>query len=343
MDLQIVNPLEYPDWDRLVLAAENASFFHSSAWARVLVESYGYKPLYFTSLENGSLSSLVPFMEINSWLTGKRGVSLPFTDECPQIAPDSGMSQEMVKHIIDYGEKAGWKYIEWRNGEHFPEEVITSDFYFTHEVDLTQTEKELFSDLRDSTRRNIKKASREGVLVEISHSRDSIQSFYRLNCMTRKRHGLPPQPFSFFTKIFEHIISKGQGTVVSALHSGKRIASAVFFNFGKKVICKYGASDQGYQHLRPNNLILWEAVRYYREQGFETLNFGRTEPENKGLLQFKRGWGAEKRLLEYHRYDLKKNRFLTGRPGPKKSYKLFRFMPTPMLRIAGDLLYRHAG
>jgi hypothetical protein len=343
MNLQILNPLEISDWDNLALATGKASFFHSAAWARVLVESYGYKPQYFTSLENESLSSLVPFMEINSWLTGKRGVSLPFTDECPQIAPDSKLSQEMVEHVIDFGERAGWKYIEWRSGERFPEKGSASDSYFTHELDLTGTEEELLSNLRDSTRRNIEKASRGGVLVEISNSLDSIQSFYRLNCMTRRRHSLPPQPSSFFSKILEHIILKGQGRIVSAFHSGKSIASAVFFNFGKKVIYKYGASDLRYQRLRPNNLLLWEAIRYHREQGFETLNLGRTAPENKGLRQFKRGWGTVEARLHYYRYDLKKNRFLAGQSGSKIPYKALRFMPTPMLRIAGDFLYRHAG
>lgn len=344
MNLDIVNPLDIPNWDDLLLAAENASFFHSSAWARVLVESYGYKPVYFTSLANGSIVSMAPFMEVNSWLTGKRGVSLPFTDECPQIAPDSGMSREMVKHIIDYGEKAGWKYIEWRDGEHFPEEVVTSDFYFTHEVNLTQAEKELFSNLRESTRRNIKKASRGSVLVEISHSLESLKSFYRLNCMTRKRHGLPPQPYSFFRKMFEHIISKGQGTIVSALHSGKTIASAVFFNFGRKVIYKYGASDLRYQDFRPSNMILWEAIKYYREQNFQTLNLGRTQPENKGLLQFKRGWGVEETQVKYHKYDMKKKRFGKGKASAGGLMNgVFARTPVGMLRILGRLLYRHVG
>jgi hypothetical protein len=344
MNSRILNPLNIPNWDDLLLSTVNASFFHSSAWARVLVESYGYKPLYFTSLENGSLSSLVPFMEINSSLSGKRGVSLPFTDECSQIVPDSGFFQELVKDVIDYGEKAGWKYIEWRNGEYFPEEVITSDFYFTHEVDLTKTEEDLFSNLRDSTRRNVKKAYRGGVLVEISRFRDSIESFYRLNCMTRQRHGLPPQPFSFFTRIFEHIISQGQGTIVSALYSGKTIASAVFFNFGRKVIYKYGASDLVHQDLRPNNLIMWEAIKWHRERGFELLNLGRTELENKGLLQFKRGWGAEERLLKYYRYDFKKEAFLGSHRKACGSYnRIFACAPIPMLRILGSLLYKHAG
>jgi len=344
MPLQILNPLNIPNWDDLVLATGQASFFHSSAWARVLHESYGYKPIHFCSFENGKLSSLMPFMEVNSWLTGKRGVSLPFTDQVSVIAPDRTIFEKLVKGVTDYGAKAGWKYIEWRDGAFFPEDVDASASHYTHELNLMKTEKELLSGLRDSTRRNIKKAEKVGVSVEISQSLDSVKSFYRLNCITRKRHGLPPQPLSFFDKVFGHVISKGHGIVVSALNAGKVIASGVFFHFGKSGIYKYGASDLAHQDLRANNLVMWGAIKWFRERGFETFNFGRTEPENEGLLQFKRGWNAEERLLRYFKYDLKKNSFKTKSIGVKGFYnQIFGVTPIPVLRFVGAAMYKHLG
>jgi hypothetical protein len=63
MALQVINPLDIPDWDDLVLATGEASVFHSAGWARALHETYGYKPVYFTAFENGKIFSLMPFME----------------------------------------------------------------------------------------------------------------------------------------------------------------------------------------------------------------------------------------------------------------------------------------
>ena len=77
MHFQIINPLQYTGWDELLLAREKASIFHTSHWAKVLHDSYGYEPLYFTAVDNGELQGLVPVMRINSLFTGKRGVSLP--------------------------------------------------------------------------------------------------------------------------------------------------------------------------------------------------------------------------------------------------------------------------
>ena len=93
MNISIINPIEHPHWDDLLLTADRATFFHTTAWARVLSESYGYKPLYFTIIDDGKLAGLIPVMEIESLLTGKRGVSLPFTDFCPPVADSMGVFQ----------------------------------------------------------------------------------------------------------------------------------------------------------------------------------------------------------------------------------------------------------
>ena len=89
MAVEIVNPIDHPNWDALVLAHPNCSFFHSSAWARVLQEAYGYKPLYFTVFDGDAISACLPVMEVSSFITGKRGVSLPFSDLCEPLADDA--------------------------------------------------------------------------------------------------------------------------------------------------------------------------------------------------------------------------------------------------------------
>lgn len=136
MDFDIVNPLEIPNWDDLILAIGNASFFYSSSWARVLHEAYGYKPVYFTSFENGRISSLMPFMEVRSWLTGKRGVSLPFTDFCDSVARTEEIFREAVDAARKHGREMGWKTLEWRGSGGCFGNGSPSSAYYTHTIDL---------------------------------------------------------------------------------------------------------------------------------------------------------------------------------------------------------------
>ena len=344
MEIRIINPLVYPDWDDEMLSLEEHSFFHSSHWARVLCDTYRYTPLYFTSSVNGRICGALPFMEINSFLTGHRGVSLPFTDYCEPLLDKNVPLGKMLEVVIAYGRHAAWNSFEMRMTGSPSEGAAYSACYYGHTLELFPSEAYHYTQLHRGTKSSIAKSLKSGVKVAIESSIEAMEDFYRLNCITRKMHGLPPQPFEFFRNIHDHIISKKHGLVVLASHGDRTIAGAVYFHFGKKAIYKYGASDRRYQHLRANNLVMWEVIRWYAHRGFESLCFGRTETGNQGLIQFKDGWGTKSRLLRYYRYDFSENAFSRNSMRKKESYnRIFLNMPTPLLKITGSLLYRHMG
>jgi len=344
MDIQIINPTQYFGWDDLILSKPDYSIFHSSAWAEVLQDSYGYRPNYFTIIEKDKLSALVPIMEVKSLLTGTRGVSLPFTDFCEPILDNGVKFGEVFDEIAQHGRKCGWKFVEFRGGQGILQEAPSSETFLSHMLDLSRGEEKVLSGLRDSTRRGTKKATAEGVEVTINNSVGGMEVFFRLNSLTRKRHGLPPQPFNFFKHLYDRIISRNLGFVITALFKGEPIAGAIFLTFGEKAVYKYGASDLEYQNLRANNLVMWEAIRRCCQQGFKSLSFGRTEPENTGLIQFKSGWGTTEKPISYYRYDLKMESFVGARSNGMEIYnKIFRSMPLPILNRLGALFYRHAG
>ncbi len=339
----IIDPMTFAGWDKLLSSQRGFSFFHSSGWARVLNASYRYTPKYFALMENGRFQALIPVMEVNSIITGKRGVSLPFTDYCEPIIAEEGLFRKLFNYIVAYGNKAGWRFVEFRGGRSFLQGSISSCMY-SHTLELSEDENTIFQNFRSSTKRNIKKAMKEGVEVEISYSMQSLKHFYRLNRMTRKEHGLPPQPYRFFKSMFNEIINKNMGFVALAYYKKKIIAGAVCFQFGRTGIYKYGASDRRYQHLRGNNLVMWEAIKWHSRNGFKSFCFGRTEPRNRGLRQFKAGWGADERIINYYTYDLVKDAFITNSPKLNGLHNwFFRRMPTPVLQAVGTVMYRHMG
>jgi lipid II:glycine glycyltransferase (peptidoglycan interpeptide bridge formation enzyme) len=295
-------------------------------------------------LENGKLQALVPVMQVNSFLTGKRGVSIPFTDYSDAIINNGISFKNLFDQLTQYGENHGWKSFELRGGQSLPLLSETSSTYSRHILNLSENEDEIFSGFKASTRRNIKRAIKKGGKVEVCRTLDSIQEFHRLNCMTRKRHGLPPQPFHFFQKVYEHIISQKLGFVVLASYEKTFVAGAVFFHFGENAFFKYGASDKNFHYLRPNNLIMWEAIKWFSKNGYKSICFGRTEPENKGLRRFKAGWGAKEGEEKYYKYDLKKGSFVSGSSRVSGFHnKIFRNMPLPILKKVGSILYKHVG
>ena len=352
LNLEVINPVDHSGWDELLLSNHAYSFFCSSHWAKVLSESYHYRPLYFILVDRGRLLVLVPVMEIKSLLTGRRGVSLPFTDYCDPVINGDIRFQDVLDCLVQYGDRAGWRYIELRGGGDCLQEFPASSYYYGHTLEFPSSidgrkgveNDEILTAFKNSTRRSIKRAIKEGVRVGINNSTESIKEFYRLNCMTRKVHGLPPQPYYFFKNLYDYVISKDLGIVALASYKGKTIAGAVFLHFGKRAVFKYGASDAAYQRLRPNNLVMWEAIRWYARRHYKSFCFGRTDPENSGLRRFKAGWAARERVIKYYRYDLKRDAFVTRRSRVSGFHnRVFSRMPVPLLKVAGSVLYRHMG
>ena len=350
----------------------------------MLKKAYSFRPCYFTVLTGAGISACLPIMEIDSFLTGRRGVSLPFTDFCEPIASSVDEFQELFEAATEYGKRRGWKSLEMRGAAAFLGSNPSSSTYLTHTLDLASgtsrssdpqpvpsshhpgsagsfdsqpatrnpqpvrypsSSGSIFSTFRESTKRNIRKASESGVKVELLTTEQSVRDFYRLNQKTRRDHGLPPQPYRFFEEVYEHVISKGQGFVAAAFLEKRCIAASVYFHFGKNAIYKYGASDKQYQHLRPNNIVMAEAIRWYAEHGYSTLSFGRTDLGHEGLRQFKNGWGVTESPLSYYRYALKTGKFINNDKEQTKGAgsKAVSFAPLPVLRAVGSLLYRHMG
>jgi len=104
-----LNPLENPNWDALLTSRPDFSFFHGTAWAKVLADTYGYVPHYFYTGAATVPEAVLPLMEVDSWLTGRRGVALPFTDECAPLGAGKESFGEMFAGAIAFGKERGWK------------------------------------------------------------------------------------------------------------------------------------------------------------------------------------------------------------------------------------------
>jgi hypothetical protein len=365
--VQRVDPLADDGWDRSLAAVPSHTFFHGAAWARVLRETYGFHPVYFTLSRNPSVSgarlllnekpaspaslplhhplefhALLPVMEVNSWLTGRRGVSLPFTDECAPLCTDADSFGRLFREVLEYSRARAWNYLECRGGKPWFGNAPASTSFYGHKLDLEAGEIALWARVGGAVRRAVRKAEQSGLTVEFSQDLDAVRIFFRLLCRTRKRHGLPVQPFRFFESIHHNVLSQDQGWVVLARHGQVPVAGSVFFHFGKTAIYKFGASNETFQHLRANNFVMWEAIKWHAQRGFGVLDFGRTSLENEGLRRFKLGWGTQERRIDYFRYDQRKAAFVTARDESSGWHnRIFRMLPVSLSRLIGAASYRH--
>ena len=151
-----------------------------------------------------------------------------------------------------------------------------------------------------SVRQHIAKGRRSGVTVRRAETLEELaDTFYALHVRTRKRQGVPVQPRGYFVRLWQRILEPGLGFCLLAESGDRPIAGAVFLAWKNTVVYKYSASDHRYLGLRPNYVLLWEAICWSGANGYETLDFGRTDLDHSGLRHFKSSWGAREEPLVY--------------------------------------------
>ena len=343
LQVRILDPINDPGWDHVVALHRDAGCFHTSAWAKVLHKTYNHQPFYLQFSGRHRLAALIPLMEVRSLFTGRRGISLPFSDTCepPIFDPEAvGMVRD---HLVRLAQERRWKHLEIRGGKFFQGALGPAEKFYVHTLDLRSSAEELATCFASPVRRAIRKAERSGVKAVVARNRAAINDFYHIHAQTRRRHGLPPQPLSFFLNIYEHIINRGLGFIVLAQHGPRPIAAAIFFCFGKNALYKYGASDKRFQGLRANNLVMWRGIQFLARNGAEKLHFGRTEQENEGLRRFKLSLNTQEETIDYFRVDPSGRHCLA----PARSHdsglhkKVFGRLPLLLNRVAGSMIYPH--
>ncbi len=341
MDIECINPLETADWDAQVGQFDAATFFHTVAWARTLCGTYGFTPHYLIASEAGKIAGVLPMMEVSTWLTRRRGVSLPFSDHCEPLAVQPAGLRRLYDAALETGLEHGWADIEVRGGAARVGAPASITFH-RHLLPLQVDFDALARGTDSSVRRAIRKAERSDVEVVWSNQRDALRDFHALFVQTRRKHGAPPPPWRFFEQIHQHVLTPGYGHIVLARHAGKAVAGAIFFHFRHAAVFKFGASDPACQHLRPNHLLLWRAIEWYATHGGRTLDLGRTSLANDGLRRFKLSWGTREEPLEYVRVDVRTHVFRTTADRAAGWHtSVFKCLPSGVSRLIGAALYRH--
>jgi CelD/BcsL family acetyltransferase involved in cellulose biosynthesis len=344
-DIFEIDPLTDPRWDDFVRGHAKASVFHSLAWLKALTCSYNYEPVVFSTSPPGKpLTGGLLFCRVKSWLTGNRLVSLPFSDHCQPLVDTTEELDAILSMLRQSLLEKQWDYIELRphaQEAEWQSRISTLHTYAWHTLELEESADTLFRNFqKDCVQRKIRRAEREQLRYETGNSEDLLSTFYRLFVKTRRRHGLPPQPFFWFQQLATAF--EGRLQVRLASFNGRPVAGILTLKHGTTITYKYGCSDPSFHNLGGIQLLLWRTIQEAKDEGFRCLDLGRSNVDNEGLIHFKNRWGARNQLIDYLR--------IPGKPHAKPEswhYSALRAVakvaPEWCLITAGGLVYQHLG
>jgi Acetyltransferase (GNAT) domain len=366
-----IDPVRDPRWADLIARHPQASLFHTPSWLEALHRTYGYRPVALTSAPPGAdLVDGIPFCEVKSWISGSRLVSLPFSDHCQPLLQNMEDLAPFTEHLRRDCNRLRWEYVELRlagqtnfgpqspnapvksEGQHEENSAVSLndsvsgfakyDEYNFHKIDLRTDLKTLFNSLHKSCiQRKIHRAEREGLAYEAGRSESNLTKFYRLLLLTRRRHGLPPQPLTWFRNLRDCL---GEGlTIRIASQKSQPIAAILTLQYKGTIVYKYGCSDAAFHSLGAMPMLFWKTIQTGKQHGAQELDLGRSDLDNQGLTAFKRHLGASCSELTYFRLGRDRNHASTSVLPWQIARSVFARMPGRLAQIAGSVLYRHMG
>jgi CelD/BcsL family acetyltransferase involved in cellulose biosynthesis len=339
----MVLDIDDPRWAGFVSTCPDATLFHHPAWSTAISRCYDYKPFAFAlEDDSGRVRAGLPLVEVRTRFGRRRWISLPFTDHCPPLASEAPDRIRLIVELDRFRVSEGIEELEVRDdlnhGKSHPLKAAVR-----HSLTIRPDVQEMFRAFhRSQVQRSIVKSERERIEVRVAErAEDLTDVFYRLHANTRRRLGVPVQPRRFFQSVWDETIERDLAFVLIACAAGVPVASAVFLSWNGTLIYKYGASDSTSWNLRPNHALFWNAIQWAANNGYHTLDFGRTEADQEGLRNFKSGWGAKEERLQYS--------VLSDRAPRESRQRLSRIMepvikrsPLWVTKLVGEWGYKYA-
>ena len=112
---------------------------------------------------------------------------------------------------------------------------------------------------------------------------------------------------------------------------------------GASIIYKYGCSDGAFHQLGGMPFLFWKLIEDGKATGAQSIDFGRSEMDNEGLVAFKDKFGTTKRVLTYYRFPRTAKQAARSWGDSGLARRMFSILPDGVLSAAGKVLYRHIG
>ena len=340
---------ELAKWDRLVYHHIDGNIYQTSAWRKVVENSFGHQPVYF-AIKNasGEIEAALPFFTIKSKAFGNRLTSLPCAQACNPLVSNPGEYELLFNFVERYIKKQNIPYAELKTTP-FKLQDATSlgkpfTGYSTYTLDLsrdiTTIEKSLH---KNCIRRAINKANKVGLKLITGNSLKDVKIFYNLYLKMRKEYGLLPQPYKFFVAMWDVLHPQKHIEIMHAKYEDEIISSLILLKYKDHVIYEYGASRSDRVHLKPSPFLLWETIKRSKEEGYLTFDFGRTANDNEGLSTFKKRWNTKQEVLHYYYLpDLGGFNSMRQKGLAKKvMYHAIKHSPESVCQFMGQLLYKN--
>jgi FemAB-related protein (PEP-CTERM system-associated) len=328
-------------WDDFVERCPEATFFHRSAWKRVIKTCFGHRTHYLLAERGTDIAGVLPLAEVKSFLFGHALVSLPFCAYGGVAAAESEAVAALHSAARDLGRELRVDHLELRNRALREAEWLRQDLYVTFRGPILPDVEANLAAIPRKQRAMVRKGITAGLTSRIDSGVDTFFSLYADNM---HRQGTPPLPRRYFEALREAFGHDCQVLTVVA-PGGEALSSVLSFYFRDEVLPYYAGDFPAARDVAANDFKYWELLRRACERGLRVFDYGRSK-RGTGAFDFKKHWGFEPAQLSYE-YCLYRSDSIPQHNPLNPKYRLmialWRRLPIAVANAVGPHLVKGLG
>jgi FemAB-related protein (PEP-CTERM system-associated) len=331
-------------WDRFVDAKPDGTFFHRSAWARVVETAFGHATHYVFTERDGAVTGVLPLARVKTMLFGDTLISVPFCVYGGPLAADAESHAALLAEAEALRARTGASAVEFR----YREPVADADPNWRERGALYVTFRKAIGADHDKNMKAIPRKQRAMVRKGIQNGLTSVVNrdvagLHRVYAESVRNLGTPVFSRRYFQVLMDAFGEAAD--IVTILNKGEAVASVMNFYYRDEVLPYYGGGTTAARGCAGNDFMYWEVMRLAADKGCRLFDFGRSKI-GTGAFSFKHNWGFEPAALHY-RYNLAPGATIPDFNPLNPKYRLFiatwKKLPLPVANAVGPYIVRGLG
>jgi lipid II:glycine glycyltransferase (peptidoglycan interpeptide bridge formation enzyme) len=326
----------YEKYENFLLSFDESLLYYSTKYKELLEEYLGVESEYLLAIdENENIQAVLPLMKKE----GKFGIiinSLPFYGSNGGVlAKDENAYQVLLDYYDKVSNKvAGSTYITnplIRKTKDLEYDVLDKRIgqwtFIGYEEEI---EENIMKSFESSARRNVRKAIKENVKVEIDNSQ--IDFLYETHYENITSIGGKAKEKRFFELIEKYFEKEKDYNIYIAKLGEKKIGALLLFYFNQTVEYFTPAVVGEYRNLQALPLIIYKAMIRACQKGYKWWNWGGTWLSQEGVYRFKKKFGAVDKEYRYFIKINNQNIYNSNKEELLKEYDNFYVIPFDKLK-----------
>ncbi len=270
-------------WDAIVADHPEAEVFHGAPWLDYLAATQGAEPVVAVVTDAGRavgyfVGAIVRRFGLRILGSPLRGWATMYMGFLLEQGFDRRAAAVALAHFAF--DDLGCFHVELADRWMNPDQMVGSGFNVerghTFVVDLSSTEGEILSRMPRGTRYDVRRAGTRGLHAERAMEGSFADEYYADLITVFARQGLAPTYAVERVRQLIRSLGPTDGVLLMRVRaaSGDSVATAIVVGRNETAVLWGAAFDRANAYLRPNELLHWEAMRYWRAKGILRYDMG---------------------------------------------------------------------